>query len=329
MNFPKGFFQEETKWDFTISEMMKRAWAAELEVFEVIDTICRKHNIKYFACGGTLIGAIRHQGFIPWDDDMDLTMLREDYNRFIEVLPDELPDGFVISGMYANCERLQSANLSTQLRIIADEEYFSFPMYLNRFHGFPYFRIGIDIFPLDYVSKDHQLFDFQRQVMHAIHFTIQNWDLYIKEGQLESQIQEIERACDVSLDKNANMKTQLLLLWDQVAQLANPDACDEVTNFHYSAESTNWPFHDRPKVWYESSVYKPYEVTTMPVPAPYEEVLTGCFGDWKTPIKFTGDHEYPFYKNQETELRRMFDHDGLTVSIEEFCRNWQHANGAE
>ena len=60
-----------------------------IKILESIDKCCRENNIEYSLCWGTMIGAIRHHGFIPWDDDIDLTMSRDDYNRFLEVYNDE------------------------------------------------------------------------------------------------------------------------------------------------------------------------------------------------------------------------------------------------
>lgn len=62
-----------------------------LELVSELDRICRKHDIPYFLYGGTLLGAVRHDGFIPWDDDLDVAMRRKDYDRLMKVLPDELP----------------------------------------------------------------------------------------------------------------------------------------------------------------------------------------------------------------------------------------------
>ena len=57
-----------------------------LEMLQYIDFVCKKHNIRYWLCSGTLLGAVRHGGFIPWDDDVDIEMLREDYKRLVRIL---------------------------------------------------------------------------------------------------------------------------------------------------------------------------------------------------------------------------------------------------
>ncbi len=63
-----------------------------LEILEEIDHICQKHNISYWLSGGSMLGAVRHEGFIPWDDDLDIEMLRPDFEKLMKILPKELPD---------------------------------------------------------------------------------------------------------------------------------------------------------------------------------------------------------------------------------------------
>jgi lipopolysaccharide cholinephosphotransferase len=67
-----------------------------LEMLDVFDGICRKHNINYWLVCGTLLGARRHGGFIPWDDDLDVAILQSDYNKLISVLKEELPEDLKI-----------------------------------------------------------------------------------------------------------------------------------------------------------------------------------------------------------------------------------------
>ena len=72
--------------------LLRRQQMRMLEILVEIDKICKKHDIRYWLSSGTLIGAMRHNGFIPWDDDLDIEMMRSDYERLMEVLPSELPD---------------------------------------------------------------------------------------------------------------------------------------------------------------------------------------------------------------------------------------------
>lgn len=73
---------------------LKRVQGVILEILKDFKKICEKHDIPYFAFAGTAIGAVRHQGFIPWDDDIDVCMLREDYERFLKIAPTELGEKY-------------------------------------------------------------------------------------------------------------------------------------------------------------------------------------------------------------------------------------------
>lgn len=102
MRFEKEYFEKEIRCDFEVSSCMKHAWAAEMEVLQCVAEICEKNDLQYYAYWGTLLGAVRHGGYIPWDDDIDIALKREEYNRLIDILPKELPDGFVIGGIHSN-----------------------------------------------------------------------------------------------------------------------------------------------------------------------------------------------------------------------------------
>lgn len=66
-----------------------------LEIMVQIDKLCKENCIRYVLDGGTMLGAVRHKGFIPWDDDMDIIMPRDDYSRFIKIAEEQLPPGYV------------------------------------------------------------------------------------------------------------------------------------------------------------------------------------------------------------------------------------------
>ncbi len=75
---------------------LRRLQLVELEILKAVDEVCREHGIVYFLDSGTALGARRHAGFIPWDDDIDIGMPREDYERFLRVAPDALGDAYQV-----------------------------------------------------------------------------------------------------------------------------------------------------------------------------------------------------------------------------------------
>jgi len=79
--------EKETICGYEVSARMKRIWAMELEMVQRFVEVCGEHHLQYWMMGGTLLGAVRHKGFIPWDNDIDLAMPRKDYDRLLEIGP--------------------------------------------------------------------------------------------------------------------------------------------------------------------------------------------------------------------------------------------------
>ena len=90
------FFRDEIRNGFYIPTAVKQSWAAALDVLKVIDDICKRHDITYYADWGSFLGAVRHGGFVPWDDDLDICMKRDDYAKFREIADTELPENYCI-----------------------------------------------------------------------------------------------------------------------------------------------------------------------------------------------------------------------------------------
>ena len=80
--------EKENICGYEVSAQMKRLWAMELDIVKQFVTVCEKHQLKYWIMGGTLLGAVRHKGFIPWDNDIDLAMPRKDFNKLLRIGPE-------------------------------------------------------------------------------------------------------------------------------------------------------------------------------------------------------------------------------------------------
>ena len=108
-----------------MEEKLRQLQLIQLEILKFFDNFCREHNLKYSLYAGSLLGAIRHQGFIPWDDDADIAMLYEDYKRFIVALKQDLPQEytFTITGKLLPTQKLsvcgQAVTSSARLRSYA------------------------------------------------------------------------------------------------------------------------------------------------------------------------------------------------------------------
>lgn len=142
MEFPREFFYDEVRNGFYIPGIVKRAWAASLEILAVIDKICRKHKIRYYADFGTLLGAVRENNFIAWDDDLDIMMLRDDFERFVKVVKKGLPKELKFMAVEVNRDSCSFISAVGLPEIKFNEDV------MKKYHEFPY-PASVDIFVVD------------------------------------------------------------------------------------------------------------------------------------------------------------------------------------
>lgn len=129
-----------------MSDKIKELQQIELTILKEFDCICTKYGISYFLVGGSLLGCIRHKGFIPWDDDIDVGMLRDEYDKFIKVCKTDLNDSYFFQDMMSenNCG-LVFGKIRKNNTILSEEYSYHLPFHQG---------VWIDIFPYDNVSNN-------------------------------------------------------------------------------------------------------------------------------------------------------------------------------
>ena len=298
MSIPFDYYQSEVREGFYIPSEMKRCWAATLSVLEVVEGICRRHNLEYFADYGTLLGAVRHGGFIPWDDDFDISMKREDYMRFIKYAQEELPKDYLALSFYTNYQYDNYLCRVVSRDFVCIEEEF-----LRDNHCFPYIT-GIDIFPLDNFEEDEGINQVQKMLFDEVKYLAacvdkEETDINNLDTEYQERIISLCKGCNCTLEQGKPIVQQIYILADRLSAIYDSDS-DKVSNIYFFAKNGS---HVYPKEWFSQTVRVPFEYTTIPVPIGYDRILQSDYGpDYMTPIMSWDYHDYPVYKGQKDVL---------------------------
>lgn len=297
MEFEESYFQGEEREGFFVEEKMKRAWAAQLEVIKEVERICKKLGTSYYAGYGTLLGAVRHKGFIPWDDDVDIYMLRDDYEKFCGAVLQEAPKGYQLLNLYI------TPNYKEVLSRLVNATTISFSKErLQKYHGCPYV-VGVDIFPLDFIPRKKEeaklrqdLYEYVMQVKFRVE----------KKEEIEEEwLDQIENLCQIKIHKDRPLLQQLLIIMDRLSSLYHRDESDEVAILHsYINGFTN----SMKLEWFQNPVWIPFENTEISVPQNYKECTRAIYGDdFMTPMIRRKGHDYPFYAKQDKILQKAME----------------------
>ena len=278
------FFRDEIRNGFYIPTAVKQSWAAELDVLAEIDRICKKHDIRYFADWGSFLGAVRHGGFVPWDDDLDICMLRDDYVKFREVCDAELPDNYCIHDYERHDNHwLFLARVVNNHHICFDENY------LKDNYNFPWLS-GVDIFIKDYLYRN--LDQEKKRCDEVMHILAEAESIINKlsSGKYVGEEAESARQKAIALYKKAE---------ERMSEVP-PEESDQVCQlFPWGLKGV--PGED--KEFYQEVTYLPFEDALISVPSQYNKVLARRYGDYNVVHKGVAGHDYPSFEGQ----RKIFE----------------------
>lgn len=304
LKFNDDYFETEKRDGYVVERLTKHAWAAEMEVLAEIDSVCKRHGLRYFAEWGTMLGAVRHKGFIPWDDDLDIAMFRDDLMTFISVAPSELPAGSILLTPYNTKDSM------SEVYRVSNSEWINIGEAFNeKYHKFP-FAAGIDIFPYDFIPEDPRLQDSQIELLTAV----------LKAGMAWMR-DDISLAEKRELTKKAGALTGIHFTEDDtiISQLAR--AQDAICALYKKGDSslsgiTYRMRYDRdrepkPAEWFDELIDMPFETITIPVPKEYDRILTKRYGDYMKPV-LVPDHDYPFYASQIEVFNNYLKNNNMT-----------------
>ena len=340
LEFDSEFFQPQIRNGFFVDATMKSMWAADMEVIARISEICEKYNIQWYAAYGTLLGAIRHEGFVPWDDDMDMWVLREGYNKLMEVLPKELPEGYRVQSCFSEIGYTQFHTCVNNGNCISIN-----PKWLEEYHGCP-FSVAVDIFPLDYLPRNEGEAEVQK---HLIEIAGRGGtlaaDIYeekYNEKELEAAFTELMEGKEY-IEEFSGYQFNMQYIEEGNWRMVSSDfwKCANYIAMMYDEEDADYlvdyldyyKFGKKHKKEYFAEVYSAdFENIMIPIPCGYDEVLKVIYGNYMVPVKNWGGHEYPFYARQLRELHRIMkereriinpEREDISETENIFPTNWQ------
>lgn len=258
-----------------------------VKTLSVFIDVCKKHNLRYYCAGGTVIGAVRHKGFIPWDDDIDVFMPRDDYEKFSIFVKDIQGYKFLT---IRNCQEL-----------VTFGKFYDINTTLWEYKQIPYvYGVYIDIFPLDETTDDENEF---LKKYRKLRNKCRKYQL----AQMHTSIYDL---CSFFLDGNRNFLIKgILSLF--IPSFMKQNFRNEIIRYeqflskgskgsHYASYFGDyWQKELLPKNWFDGYVELPFENIKVRVCREYDKYLSFVYGDYmKMPPKEKQvSHHYHYYLN--------------------------------
>jgi lipopolysaccharide cholinephosphotransferase len=275
------FLKEEIRCNYNVSPQMKKVWAYEIDLVKELFRVCDKYNLKCWLDGGSLLGAVRHNGFIPWDDDIDLVMLREDYDKLVSVATSEFKKPYLFQTAYTDKNyvrghaQLRNINTTAILPVDIDQKF-------NQ-------GIFIDIFVFDAIAEDPLFLSKQRRRLKLLR-AMMNCLFYHK-----ISVKDIRRPVRLLFSLLTklgwgfrNRHLQLFKKYEDLLRTVQIDSLKQVAPLGLVLDIDKFI---RDKHVYDETIIVDFEYVKLPIPSRYHEILARQYGEnYMTPIQMPTMH---------------------------------------
>lgn len=237
-------------------EYLSKLHGEILVVMDEIARICEKWSLRYYLVGGTLLGAVRHKGFIPWDDDLDIAMPRDDFEKFIAIAETELQTGFALEWITTDIKYWHPFAKVFRRGTLFQE---------RNSAGICPTGIFVDIFPLDASSEYGTALEIRKKIKGKINEAI------FAKNRNDWSLKSLPYRLFASLFSSRRLHNLMTNVMKSAAKTGNT---------HYANFGSQYKLKKQtmPVEWYGEGICLPFEDHTYIVPAQYENVLKSIFG---------------------------------------------------
>ncbi len=241
----------------------------ELEILITIDNLCKEYNIKYYLAGGTLLGAVRHKGFIPWDDDIDIAMPRNDYEKFIELMKEKQKGRYRLLSMETTKGYPYpfAKMVDTKTRLVEEigkdiEE----------------MGVFVDIFPIDGMGNEKQ--EAMKRLMKIIRLRSRIWEASLKKNEIKNKesrlINRIVKACFTIGIRIFGIRRSYNYMMNFVKQ-------KDFESSEWIASAVGGAGIERELIkreYFENTIEMEFEGKVFRAPVGYEKYLSNLYGNY-------------------------------------------------
>lgn len=245
---------------------LRKVQLLQLEMAKEVKRICDKHGIQYFLDAGTMLGAVRHKGFIPWDDDLDIGFLKGEYDRFLQIAPQELSNDYYLQnsmtddnfGLAFSKVRLKGTRFVENISQQNDSAK----------------EIFIDLFPYDNRSDNKEVAKKEAlQFRFLTHLLLIKCKTYVwKEQGIGKWFKFFPFRILAILWNKKSLRIQI----DNLTCMHQEEKCKEV----FIQDGTSAYYWYFPKKILEEFIKVPFEDEIFPIPKHYHEFLTKAYGNY-------------------------------------------------